>query len=387
MFEKILHVLRININLLAVAVLAFFSCKSNNPTSQNSDNKHIISSNINHHSNYLVVNNYKSGFYIVIKNPWDDSKTLDEFYVFPDSVNIPQEIETKRIIKSPVKSAVAFSSTQWSIFLQLGEIKRVSGILEGQSATTKEVKNLVKEGLITDIGIESNFDKEKIINLKPDIILYTPYSTSNCGDLERLTNALCVPFADYLENTPLGRAEWLKLVGILCGKEKEAFQWFSEIETRYNALKIKCDTVSLKPTVFSDLPYGNQWYIAGGNSYIAQFFKDAGAEYVFSDDNSTASRLIDPEKVLLRAENADFWRVTNSNALPLEREKLSAQNELFTHFKAFRQNNIIVCDIIKTSYFETAQYRPDEILADFIAIFHPEILPNHKPKYYYLGLK
>lgn len=387
MFEKILHVLRTNISLLAVVIFAFFSCESNNSSSQNNDNKYIVSSNINHHSKYLAIKNYKSGFYITIKNPWDTDKTLDEFYVFPDSVGIPQEIETKRIIKSPVKSAVTFSSTQWSVFLQLGEIERVSGILEGQSATIEKVKILVKEGLIADIGSESNFDREKIISLKPDIIIYTPYPTSNCSDLERLTDALCVPFADYLENTPLGRAEWLKLIGILCGKEKEVSQWFSDIETRYNTLKIKCDTVTRKPTVFSDLPYGNQWYIAGGSSYIAQFFKDAGAEYVFSDDHSAASRLIDPEKMLLRAGNADFWRVTNSNAFPLEREKMAAQNELFTHFKAFRENNIIVCDIIKTSYFETAQYRPDEILADFITIFHPEILPNHEPSYYHLGLK
>ncbi len=386
-FENILHVPHRKISLFAAVILTLFACENNNFSSQDIDNKDITSSNLNHHSNYLTINNYKSGFYIKITNPWDENKALDEFFVFPDGVEIPQEIRTERIIKSPVRSAVTFSSTQWSVFLQLGEIERVSGILEGRSATVEEVKNLVREGLIADIGVESSFDREKIISLKPDIILYTPYPASNCNDLERLTDALCVPFADYLENTPLGRAEWLKLVGILCGREKEASQWFSGIETRYNALKAKCDTVSRKPTVFSDLPYGGQWYIAGGNSYIARFFKDAGAEYVFSDDGSTASRPIDPESVLLRAKNADFWRITNSSVSEIEQGQLAAQNELFTHFKAFQQNSIIVCDIIRTSYFETAQYRPDEVLADFIAIFHPEILQNHKPKYYHLGLK
>ena len=194
-----------------------------------------------------------------------------------------------------------------------------------------------------------------------------------------------LPFPDYLESHPLGRAEWMKVIGILCGKEKETTRYFDDVVIRYESLSNLCASVEYKPTVFSDLPFENQWYVPGGNSYIAKIFYDAGGDYIWKDDNSTGSLNVDAETVMLKAQNADFWRVINSYDIPFTYEKLKNDNELYSLFKAFNEKNILVCNV-RTGYFEHSQYEPDVLLADFIYHFHPELLndewENYTPKYF-----
>ena len=325
----------------------------------------------------------ESGFRLIIKDGFGSDK---EFYIFNDTVAIPDEFSDKQIIRTPVRSAITFSSTQWSVFQKLGEINRVKGVLESNYTKNEEILRLVAEGKITDVGMSTNVNAEKLINLQPDLILYTPYPGIDFSHLGQLSGATMLSFPDYLESHPLGRAEWMKVVGLLCGKEDVTNKWFDDVVRRYETLSERCSSVEEKPTIFSDLPFENQWYVPGGNSYIAKIFADAGGDYIWKDNESTGSLHIDAESVLLKAQQADFWRVINSYDTPFTYERLKNENELYPLFKAFEEKQLLVCDVRECGYFEKSQYEPDMLLADFIYHFHPELLTdeweNYTPIYF-----
>ncbi|MBO5956083.1 MAG: ABC transporter substrate-binding protein [Bacteroidales bacterium] len=329
----------------------------------------------------------ESGYKLVIK----DLTSEDEFYLFNDTVSIPNDLTDKTIIRTPVNSVVAFSSTQWSVFQKLDEIDKVKGILESNYTTNNEILRFVAEGKIIDAGMSTNVNTEKIIHLQPDVILVTPYPTVDYSHMKELSGATMVSFPDYLESHPLGRAEWMKVVGLLCGKENVTNQWFDDVVRRYESLSYKCSVIEDKPTVFSDLPFENQWYVPGGNSYIAKIFSDAGGDYIWKFNESAGSLHVDAESVLLKAQNADFWRVINSSDIPFTYERLKNENELYPLFKAFKEKQLLVCNVRESGYFEKSQYEPDVLLADFIYHFHPELLTeeweNYVPTYFKRLLK
>lgn len=369
--------------ILLSIIYIFISCDY--ATDKNAlTKKQDETSNLVHYAENFKISPYKDGYKLEIRNK--DSSNFDDFYIFNDSLDIPEEIKNQTIIRTPIKSAIAFSSTQWSVFQKLGEINVIKGILESNYSKNDEILRLVKEGVIIDLGTSNQVNTEKVINLKAELILYTPYPTIDYSNLGELSGSIMIPFPDYLESHPLGRAEWMKVIGILCEKENETTEWFNSVANRYESLSDICKSIENKPTVFSDLPFENQWYVPGGNSYIAQIFKDSGSDYIWHDDNSTGSLHIDAESVLLKAQNADYWRVINSYDTPFTYENLAKENELYPLFKAFKEKNLLVCNVRECGYFEQSQYEPDILLADFIYHFHPEILKNewenYTPKYF-----
>ncbi len=369
--------------LLFVITYVLSSCKDTPKNNVKNDDT-IDSLNLVKFAKNFKIIPIKSGYKLVINNT-SSSETYD-YYIFNDSIKTPDEVKDQQIIKTPIKSAITFSSTQWSVFQMIGEISKVKGILEGNYSRNSDILTLVKNGTIEDVGFENNIDIEKLIKLQSDIILYTPYPSVNYNDLEALTTSVLIPFPDYLESHPLGRAEWMKVIGLLCGKEKETEEWFDKVVNRYESLSNLCLMIEDKPTVFSDLPFKNQWYVPGGHSYIAKLFNDAGGDYIWKDNLSTGSLHIDAESVLLKAQQADYWRVINSYDEPFTYEKLERENELYPLFKAFKEKQLLVCNVRECGYFEQSQYEPDVLLADFIYHFHPELLENewknYTPKYF-----
>lgn len=345
----------------------------NNQCDNATDTLNIVS-----YAQNFKIHPIESGYKLTIKDGFGSDK---EFFIFHDTVKIPDKFADKQIVRTPVKSAVAFSSTQWSVFQKLGETNRIKGVLESNYTKNEEILRLVAEGKIIDAGTSTNVNAEKIIHLQPDLILYTPYPGLDFSHLEKLSGATMVSFPDYLESHPLGRAEWMKVVGLLCGKEDITNQWFDDVVRRYNTLSKRCASIEEKPTIFSDLPFENQWYVPGGNSYIAKIFADAGGDYIWKDNESTGSLHIDAESVLLKAQQADFWRVINSYDTPFTYERLKNENELYPLFKAFEKKQLLVCNVRECGYFEKSQYEPDVLLADFIYHFHPELLTNEWENY------
>ena len=341
--------------------------------------------NLMRYARNIVVYEKDYGYRVEVICPWDTTLSLGKFALVSDTTKSVGEELTK--VKVPIESVVSFSATQWAVFLRLGEINRVKGILEGRFVTDSTMRSLLAQEKVYDIGTEAAADIERMIQIQPDILLYSPYFDGNQGGLN-VTGAVLFPFADYMENTPLGRAEWIRVIGMLTGCEDKADAWFVDIERRYNALSTLCANVEHRPTVFSDLAFNGQWYVAGGRSYIARLFADAGADYIWKDNPSTASVPMDAESILAKAQHADFWRVINSNPFPMTYESLGKESPVYPLFDAFKNHKIIVCDILSTGYFEQSQCEPDLLLADFIHFFHPELLTGdwegYQPKYYHL---
>ena len=341
--------------------------------------------NLMRYARNIVVYEKDYGYRVEVICPWDTTLSLGKFALVSDTTKSVGEELTK--VKVPIESVVSFSATQWAVFLRLGEINRVKGILEGRFVTDSTMRSLLAQEKVYDIGTEAAADIERMIQIQPDILLYSPYFDGNQGGLN-VTGAVLFPFADYMENTPLGRAEWIRVIGMLTGCEDKADAWFDDIERRYNVLSTLCANVEHRPTVFSDLAFNGQWYVAGGRSYIARLFADAGADYIWKDNPSTASVPMDAESILAKAQHADYWRVINSNPFPMTYESLGKESPVYPLFDAFKNHKIIVCDILSTGYFEQSQCEPDLLLADFIHFFHPELLTGdwegYQPKYYHL---
>ena len=222
-----------------------------------------------------------------------------------------------------------------------------------------------------------------VLAANPQIIFISP-SKRGGYDAIKETGITLVPHLGYKELDPLGQAEWVKFVGMFIGKEREANEVFAGIEQRYNELKEKAAAVATRPTVLSgEMHYGN-WHAVGGSNYLAQIFRDAGADYVINDEETSGEDL-EFEKMYALAANADYWRILNSYPGEFSYEALKASEPRNELFKAFKERKVIYCNMKQQAYYEIAPVEPDMLLKDFVAVFHPELVEaDYEPKYYRL---
>ena len=301
------------------------------------------------------------------------------------------------IVPVPVDRTIVMTMLQLSNFTTLDALDVVKGITGTKNLFNKEVRERVEDGRIVKIGMEGNFDTELILAANPEVIFISPFKRGGY-DVIKETGITLIPHLGYKELHPLGQAEWIKFVGLFLGKEAEADSIFAGIEERYNTLKQKAEAKDASgkgslpsrgglegaPKVFSGEMHGGNWYAVGGKSTLAQLFRDAGAEYVINDDN-TGGVNIEFEQLYALAADADYWRILNSFPGEFSYEALKASEPRNELFRAFREKKVIYCNMKQTPYYELAPVAPDLILADFIAIFHPELMPkDYQPTFYRL---
>ena len=301
-------------------------------------------------------------------------------------------------IQVPVDRTIVMTMLQLSNFTALDALDVVRGITGTKNLFNKEVRKRVEDGRIVKIGMEGNFDTELILAAQPEVIFISPFKRGGYDAIKE-TGITLIPHLGYKELHPLGQAEWIKFVGLFLGKEAEADSIFAGIEERYNVLKEKvaatCHpsaseetseeaTSRATPTVFSGEMHGGNWYAVGGKNALAQLFRDAGADYVIKDDN-TGGVNIEFEQLYAQAANADYWRILNSYPGDFSYEALKASEPRNALFRAFRQKHVVYCNMKQTPYYELAPVQPDVLLADLIAIFHPELMPeDYQPVFYKL---
>ncbi len=313
-------------------------------------------------------------------------------------------------VQVPVSRTIVMTMLQLSNFTALDALDVVRGITGTKNLFNKDVRERVADGRIKKIGMEGNFDTELILAAQPEVIFISPFKRGGYDAIKE-TGITLIPHLGYKELHPLGQAEWIKFVGLFLGKEREADSLFAEIEARYNALKEKThpqplpsgrgeadakkasgneslplrgDLEGSSPTVFSGEMHGGNWYAVGGKNALAQLFRDAGADYVIKDDN-TGGVNIEFEQMYAQAADADYWRILNSFPGDFSYEALKASEPRNELFRAFREKHVIYCNMKQTPYYELAPVQPDVLLADLIAIFHPELMPkDYKPTFYRL---
>jgi iron complex transport system substrate-binding protein len=191
--------------------------------------------------------------------------------------------------------------------------------------------------------------------------------------------------ADFLDTSPLGQAEWGKYISLLFNTEAAAQEAFDGVATRYSDLVELAASADEHPTVFANTPYQGSWFMPGGKSYLAQFFADAGADYLWADDETTGSIPLDFESVFDKAADADFW--VNAGFFWTTKADALAEDARFEQFAAYQNdqvytNNGHVNANGGSDYFESGAANPDRILADLVKIFHPDLLPDHELYYY-----
>ena len=290
-------------------------------------------------------------------------------------------------VQVPIQRTICMTALQLSNFTVLDAHDVVKGITGTKNLFNEDINQRAKDGRIVKIGMEGEFDTELILAANPDVIFISP-SKRGGYDAIRETGITLVPHLGYQELDPLGQTEWVKLVGMFIGKEREANKVFAGIEHRYNELKEKVKGLKGEkkqyPTVFSGEMHYGTWHAVGGKNYLAQIFKDAGATYVI-DDEETSGENLEFEKMYALAANADYWRILNSFPGEFSYEALKASEPRNELFKAFREKKVIYCNMKQTPYYEISPVEPDVLLKDFVAIFHPELVEaDYQPKYYQL---
>ena len=286
-------------------------------------------------------------------------------------------------IQVPIGRTICMTALQLSNFTILDAHDVVKGITGTKNLFNEDILARVKDGRIVKIGMEGNFDTEMVLAANPQIIFISP-SKRGGYDAIKETDITLVPHLGYQELDPLGQAEWIKFVGMFIGMEKEANEVFAGIEQRYNDLKAKASAATTRPTVLSgEMHYGN-WHAVGGKNYLAQIFRDAGADYVINDEETSGENL-EFEQMYSLAANADYWRILNSFPGDFSYEALKASEPRNELFKAYKEKKVIYCNMKQTPYYEISPVKPDVLLKDFVAIFHPELVEDdYQPTFYHL---
>ncbi len=317
----------------------------------------------------LKVEYRKDGIHVTLTNP------------DPAAASKPQEI----VIKKPSSRFVCTTALQLGNFEVLGLEDKIVGINSLRHIFSMKMLGQIESGKTVQIGKEGNFDIETVMAAKPDYILV---SASKYGGFESLKKCgiPLVPHHGYKETNPLGQAEWIKLIGLLTGETRRANAVFSDIENKYITLKQevenKYNAKKKQPTVISGRQLRDGWYIVGGKSYMAQIFKDAGADYIMKDNKESGGVTLDFETVYAKGIHADFWQTDGMSDGNYSLKDLAAEDSRYATFDAYKNKKVIFCDLSQTPYRELAGVQPHFLLADFVKAFHPELLPHYTPKYY-----
>ncbi|NOU47148.1 MAG: ABC transporter substrate-binding protein [Bacteroidales bacterium] len=369
---------RINL-VISLLVSILFGCTSSEKNAA-TDDKDSISG-----PSYAVgfqIFEQKSVRKLLIHSPWNENSLLSSFIIWPDSIPLPDSLKSSQVIFTPVKRLITLSSTQWAAALKLNNIGVIKGISEASYIQNTQIRDRLKANESIEVAVNGTYKPELIIQINPDLVLYSP-DPSGIPDVLSRSGSTLLAWPDYYENHPLGRAEWIKVMGLLLQKEDEANKLFDSITHSYNHLKKLTVTIVERPTIFADKEFSGQWYVPGGKSYMACLFHDSGADYIWADNPSTASFPLGIETILNRAHEANYWRIAQAATRDYGYDDLKGENEIYASFKAFQQKKIIFCNTSQTAYFERSQFEPQIVLSDLIFLMHPGLLPNYQPVYYH----
>lgn len=317
-----------------------------------------------------------------LRNPWDTTKTLHTYLLIDKDKPLPENLPEGTIVRTPLSKAIVYSSVHCGLLQQIGALKSIGGICDLKYIKLPEIQEGCRNGSITDAGNGMNPDIEKIIDLHPDAIMLSPFENSGgYGRVEKL-NIPIIECADYMETSALGRAEWMRFYGLLFGRTQKADSLFAEVENNYNELKALVAPLSSAPSVISELKNGSAWYVPGGQSTSARIYADAGANYVFADDEHSGSVPLAFETVFDKGQDADFWLIKYNQAVDKTYSELKSDYAPYSGFRAFQERNIYGCNTGKVPFYEDSPFHPDRLLKDLIKIFHPALLEGYELKYF-----
>lgn len=324
---------------------------------------------------------------VELADPWHKGKTLHT-YILTDGKAKEMRLgnaSDATVISLPLTKCVIATSVHSELANKLGKGNAVAGVFDSQYINSPYIKNRVKNGKIADCGNSMSPNTERIATLSPDAIFLSPMQNAGgYGKIETLGIPI-IELADYMEPTALGRAEWIKLYGILWGAEKEASAIFEHTEREYKRLKALAKKSRTKPLVIMDKTENGVWYVPGGTSTISQMLYDANAKYVYNTDNSAGSLQKAPESVIDNNAEATVWlmRYYKPGNEPLSLNELLTENRGYGIIQAFKDRNVYGCNTATSTFFEDVPFEPHLLLNDFIIAIHPELTSGSQTVYFH----
>jgi len=324
---------------------------------------------------------------VTIRQPWQDADRGFTYTLVQCGTPAPAGVDPDRVITVPVRSIVALSTTHLPHLDRLGVVDRLVGTGSAAHISTTSVRDRLAAGTAIEVTRNLSTNLERVINLAPDLVMTHSIGDPSSDVYPKLTEARLkvVLNAEYVERSPLGRAEWLKFTALFFNREAEAKALFGTIEREYRAVAKLAQSVAVRPTVLMGFSYQGTWYVPGGQSYGAQLLADAGANYLWRDSTASVTLPLDFEAVYGVAAAADVW--LNLNPAWETRAAAIAEDRRYGQFQAWQRDQMYN-NTARTNatggndYWETGLLEPQVLLADLVQIFHPELFPDRELVYY-----
>lgn len=359
----------------------------------------------------LTIVKHNDGAYTeaIIENPWKKGTTLHKYILVPKGKEGDETVARLKddirenatlqmgshcdIVRTPLESNVVFTAPHCQLMYELGCKNAITGVCDKDYINIPDIKERVKlsdgkastsdtDKVIIDCGSSMQPDMERIIALKPEGLFISPFE--NCGGYGKL-DKLHIPIietADYMETSPLGRAEWMKFYGLLFKSEERSDSLFSSIEKEYLALKAEAAKLPQGLSILTERKMGSVWYVPGGKSTMGILLKDANAKYIFADDTHSGSLAYGPERILSKGTQVDVWAFKYFGGKALSKNDLLAEYEGYKVLKAFNSNSIYQVDTSTQPYFELTSFHPEILLREFIILAHPKATQFGKLRFY-----
>ena len=320
-----------------------------------------------------------------VKNPWQGAQNVEtRLFISRNGESVPEGFDGQ-VLKAEAHRIICMSSTHVAMLDAVNGAQYIVGVSGIDYISNKYVAS--HKDSVGDIGFDGNINYELLVSLEPDLVLL--FGVNGASTMEPKLKELGIPFVyigEYLEESPLGKAEWLVAVSELLGKRTDGEKFFSAIPERYNTLKGKITATSAKPKVMLNAPYGDSWFMPSSTSYVAQLIADAGGDYLYKKNTSNSSLPIDLEEAYLLTSQADLW---------LNVGIVSTLKELKSMYPKFADIHCVENGAVYNStkrvnaaggndFWESGVVNPDLILRDLIKIFHPELISEDF--YYYIKL-
>ena len=319
----------------------------------------------------LIMVEHKGYTEVFLRNPWDTTTVLHHYLLA--SFDSPVKGNKATCVRVPLQRAGIFTAVHCGLVRELGCEAAIRGICEIEYINIASIKKSVAEGRVANFGSAMEPTIEVIMDAQPDALLVSPFENSGgYGRVERLGIPI-VECADYMEFSPLARAEWMRFYGRLFGVGERADSLFNEVERRYLDLRKKASKVEHRPTLIAEKPYGGVWYVPGGNSSMGVLYRDAGADYLFSDRKKNGSLHLSIESVFEVGQQADIWILKYNQAYPLTLQQITADYPPFAHFRSVQSGRVYGCNQATSRFYEETPYHPDRLLQNLVEIFHPEL--------------
>ena len=333
---------------------------------------------VEYHGNYKV---------ITVANPWQGAQESFRYVLVQCGTPAPQDVEGT-VIEVPVSNIIAMSTTYLPTLEDLGLIDRLIGLDSYMWTTNTAVRARIAAGDIAEIGFGAAVNVELTLDLDPALVM--TYGTGLADlDTHPVLLEAGIPVAlngDFVEQNPLGRAEWMKFIALFFNREADAAAQFDLIAAEYQAVAELTATLAERPSVLLGSVYNGTWYVAGGESYMAKMLVDAGAAYLWSGEGDVGALPLDFEAVYAVAAEVDIW-LNPDNSFWFNVEDVLESDPRYGDFAPLKRgqlfnNNAKVNENGGNAYYEEGAAHPERVLRDLVKILHPHLLPEHELSFY-----